>query len=119
MSFNSMLTAGKGKPSYVRVSRKTETSDGMGGSTITDSILHRRLLCRFNAMSANAIAILWDKSAVRADYTVYMEYVSGIKEGDQLIDEGDAKTYDIKLIMDWDKDNAMLKLAVSETGRLE
>ena len=119
MSFESMLLAGKQKATYWKFVRRTETDDGQGGVTVSNTVLYRRVLVRVNALSEKEIAILWDKQAILANYKVYLEYISGLQEGDQGIDEADSKTYDIKLIMDWDKDNSMMRLAVSETGRLE
>lgn len=113
MSYSSMLTAGKNKATYWKFIRRAETDDNQGGVTVTDAILHRRVLVRVNAMDEKEIAILWDKQAILAQYKVYLEYISGLQEGDQGIDEDTSKVYNIKLIMDWDQDNSMMRLAVS------
>lgn len=118
MSYESMLTAGKSKKTYCNVIQEVRTEDGQGGYTRTWAILHRRLLCRFNAMKDNEIQILWDKQSVQANYAVYLKYVSGIKENYRLVKLDDSREFEVKLTMNWDEDNSMLKLACLEVARL-
>ena len=119
MSYRSMLKTGKKKPTYCNIKAKIRTSDNQGGFTTTWAIIYRRILCRFNALSSEEIAVLWDKQAILADYKVNLEYLSGIKEGNRLIKMDDSREFEIKLKMDWDEDNQMLTLACHEIGRLE
>ena len=119
MSIRSMLTTGKKGTSYISVKSEALTSDGQGGFSQTWTTTHRRIPCRFNAMTEKEIAYLWDQQAVQANYKVYMEYVSGIKENDRLVKQGDGREFDVKLVMDWDEDKTFLRLAVQEKDRLK
>jgi hypothetical protein len=49
---------------------------------------------------------------------VYMEYHSGIKEGDRLTDSK-GREYSIALVEDWSLQGRYLKLAVTEIARGE
>ena len=119
MSFRSMLKTGKKTASYSDIKREVLTEDEYGGYTTTWVIKHRRVLCRFNALSATTQALLWSKQATLADYYIYLEYLSDIKEGDRLIKMDDSREFEVKLKMDWDEDRSMLKLACLEVGRNE
>jgi len=113
-----MLTQGKKNATFVNVKRITDTDDGQGGfSGGTPSVLYFRVPCRFNAMTEKEIALIADKQDVKAEYKVFLEYRSGIQEGDFLIKTDDNRQFNIKLIMDWDEDKRMMRLAVAEEGR--
>lgn len=112
-----MLTAGKARATKVNIRRKSLTADGQGGYTTSWSVLYRDVLCRFNAIPARDLALMMDKKAVYAEYNVYLEYRSGIQENDQLIRTDNSREYEIKFIQDWDEDQRMLKLGVTQIKR--
>lgn len=114
-----MLSAGKSNTTRVQIKREALSSDGYGGYTETWTALYRRIKCRFNALNYEEMEIIADKQGVKANYTVYLEYLSGIREGDRLVKENDLREFEIKLTTDWDKNKSMMKLFVLEVGRLE
>jgi len=137
MSFRSMLSAGKEQATRVNIKQETYLTGGIYkaykygqvtyGPYMTDSyggylkswgVVHWRIPCRFNALTTKELGVVAHKQEVKADFSVYLQYISGIKEGDRLIDLSDSREYEISLVMDWDEDRSMMKLAVSEMGRL-
>ena len=118
MSYETMLKTGKARPTYVNIKSQTLTADGYGGYTNAWAIMYRRISARFNAMTSKEIQMLHDKQEVLADFSVNMKYRSGITEGMLLVKTDDSRTFEIKLVMDWDEDKTQLKLAVKENDKL-
>jgi head-tail adaptor len=112
MSFAGLLD------STVNVIRLVTADDGAGGQTTTDSIILRRIPCRFEALSGSKAQAAYAKLTVIPDMIVYMEYHSGIKEGDRLTDSK-GREYSIALVEDWSLQGRYLKLAVTEIARGE
>ena len=117
MSYRSMLTKGKKNKTYVDIKGKTRTPNGQGGYVTTDSLKYSNILCRFNSLPKREEIMAYDKSTVFADYFVFLEYLSGVDEDDILVKTDDSREFAIKLIMDWDEDRNMMKLACLELGR--
>jgi SPP1 family predicted phage head-tail adaptor len=111
MSFRNLLNQS------VTIQRRTDTTDDQGGYTNTWATLLRRVKCRFNALSSNEMAILYDKQKIIADFKVYLEYQSTIKEGDRIL--FGTRTFDIKLVNDWDEVNKYQRLYVAEVAHGE
>lgn len=113
MSFPGLLD------STVNVIRLVSADDGSGGQlTPTDTILYRRIPCRFETLSGSKAQAMYSKLAVVPDMIVYMEFHSGIKEGDRLVDSK-GREYSIALCEDWSLQGRFLKLAVTEIARGE
>jgi SPP1 family predicted phage head-tail adaptor len=112
MSFDGLLD------SYVKIIRQTQTTDGQGGWTTADTVLYQRVKCRFEATMGRQEAGIYGTTVVMPDFYVYLNYTSGIKEGDRLVDKN-SKQFEIKLIDDWSKQQKYMRLAVSEIGRNE
>lgn len=119
MSYRSMLTTGKQRPTYVSVKEEVQTEDDQGGYVTTWKTIHRRKQARFNAMSEKDLAFIADKLESPAEFKVYMEYASGLKENNRLVKQGDGREFEVVLIMDWDEDKRFMRLAVHEVDRLE
>ncbi len=112
MSFANLLD------NSVNIFREVGTDDGSGGQTHADTYLYRRIPCRFEATMGREQSAIYGKSTVYPDYYCYCSYISGIKEGDRLIDKY-ARQFEIKMVMDWSMQNKYLKLAVVEIARGE
>jgi len=110
MSFRSLLN------NTCNIKQRVDTADGQGGYTSTWSILYRRIPCRFNALTADEMTILYDKQNIQADYKLFLEYRSGIKEGNRAV-LSNGRIFDVVLVMNWDEANRMLKLAITETDK--
>jgi len=111
MSFASLLNQ------TVDIKRKVQTADGQGGYTTAWSVIHRRVPCRFQALTSKETMLTYDKSSVFANYYVHMEHLSDIAEEDRLY--LGARAFDIKLVQDYAEVGKYLKLAVLEIGRGE
>lgn len=113
MSFPALLD------STVNIKREIPGSlNPIGGySAPTESILYMDVPCRFETLTKKLEIMAYDKQAVFPDYFVYMEYRSGIKEGDILVKDG--RKFAIKFVEDWSEQEEKLKLAVSEIKRGE
>lgn len=95
-------------------------ADGTGGyAAATWSALYRRVPAQFVLVSkkGDAAVLAFDKETVFADYFIYIEHRSGIKEGDRVIWQG--RTFEIKLVGPWQESGRFLKLTCVEKGRLE
>lgn len=112
MSFDGLLD------STVDIIRQTQTTDGQGGFTTADTYLYRRVKCRFEATMGTPEVAAYGAVGVFPDFTVYLNYISGIKEGDRLVDRN-SKQFEIKIIDDWSKQGKYIRLAVVEIGRNE
>jgi len=111
MSYRNLLD------STCAIKRETPgASDGMGGyGTPTLTTLHSNVPCRFETLTKKLEIIAYDKEAVYPDYYVYMEYKSGVQEGD-LVVKG-SRSFKIKLVENWSEQDEYMKLAVVEHGR--
>jgi len=111
MSFASLLNQ------TVDIKRKVSTPDGQGGQTSTWSVIHKRVPCRFQALTSKEAMLTYDKAAVFANYYVHMEHLSNIAEGDRIY--LGTRKFEIKLVQDYAEIGKYLKLAVLEIGRGE
>jgi len=111
MSFASLLNQ------TVDIKRRVQTADGQGGYTTAWSVIHRRVPCRFHALTSKEAVLTYDKAAIFANYYVHMEHLSDIAEGDRIY--LGTRKFEVKLVQDWDEVGKYLKLAVLEIGRGE
>jgi SPP1 family predicted phage head-tail adaptor len=102
----------------ISIKRPTYTTGEGGRQTVTWATIYRRIKCRFNALANKETIITYDKKTWFANFYIYLEYLSGIKEGDRVYTT-DGGEYEIKLVQDWDKAKNYMKLAVAEIGRGE
>jgi head-tail adaptor len=110
MSFRSLLNQ------TVTIKRASYATGADGRQARTWAVLYRRVKCRFEALHSKETVIAYDKATTFANYFVHLEYLSGIKEGDRLyMDNG--RTFDVKLVMNFDEANDIMKLAVMEVDR--
>ncbi len=117
MSFPSILNA-RGGGKTITIKRTSRTADGYGGYTTAETILYRRVKCRFNALGSEETTLTYNKQTVFANMYCFLEYRSGIKENDRLyLEDGSNRDFIVKLIMNWDEANNYLKLAVLEETR--
>ncbi len=108
MSYASLL------PDLCDVKRTARTADGVGGYTSSDSIILRRIACRFNSMSASELALYADKLGTLAGFTVFMEGRHRILEGDLLVKVDDSRQFDVLLVKDYDLQKRFKTLACRE-----
>jgi len=111
MSYASLL------PHLCNVSRTTRTADGMGGYTSAESVVLRRVPCRFDAMSSKTLAIYADKLGTLAGFTVYMEAGRRVLEGDLLIKTDDSRQFDVLLVKNYDELGKYLTVECVERAR--
>jgi head-tail adaptor len=111
MSYASLL------PHLCNVSRTSQTADGSGGFTATETIVLRRVPCRFNAMSSKSLAIYADKLGTLAGFTVYMEAGRRVLEGDMLVKCDDARQFDVLLVKNYDELGKFLTIECAERAR--
>ncbi|KKL56161.1 hypothetical protein LCGC14_2248170 [marine sediment metagenome] len=97
--------------------RQALVEDGQGGWTDSDVIIYRRIACRFETLTTRMQVMAYDKTMVFPDYYFYMEFLSGIREGDRIVFE--SRKFEIKLIEDWSERKIYHKLAVTEVYRGE
>ena len=112
MSFAGLLD------STVNVIRLVTADDGSGGQTTTDTIILRRIPCRFESLSGSRAQATYAKLTPLPDFVVYAEFHSGIREGDRLVDSK-GREYGILLVEDWSLQGQYMKFAVTELGRGE
>jgi len=111
MSFSALLD------NSMNIKRESLTGDGMGGYTKAYAILYTNVRCRFETTSRKTeILALGGKADAYPDYYVYLEYRSGIKEGDHIIH--DSRTFEIKLVEDWSERGKYMRLSVVELKRM-
>ena len=112
MSFPALLD------STITIKHPTKALNDLGGEgSTTYAVLYTNVPCRFDSQTKKLEIIAYNKDAVFPDYFVYLEYRSGIKEGDRLY--LGSKEFEIKLIEDWSEQGEYLMLAVVELGRNE
>jgi len=104
--------------STVNVIRLVTADDGSGGQTTTDTIILRRIPCRFESLSGSRAQATYAKFTPLPDFVVYAEFHSGIREGDRLVDSK-GREYGILLVEDWSLQGQYMKFAVTELGRGE
>lgn len=106
------------------VSRTSQTADSHGGYTTTETVIYRRIPCRFNAMSAGDLSLYADRLGTLAGFVVFMEAGRSILEGD-LLTKGDtrhgrndrARQFDVKLVRNYDEQDRFLTLICAERAR--
>lgn len=106
MSYKSLLNK------TVDIKRKTQTSDLQGGYTSTWATIHQSVKCRFYPLSSKEAMLSYNKASVFANYFIYLEYISGLAEGDRVY--LGTRIFEIKLVIDWDETNKYMKLAAME-----
>jgi len=98
---------------------KSETagaSDGMGGTLpSTWNIIYKQIKAAIVLIPKEAQIIQYDKLNVFAEFYVYLEALSGIKEG-QRVYYG-SRTFEIKLVLPWREKGRFMKLACVEIAR--
>jgi len=114
MSFEGLLD------SFCNVKGETlGAPDGAGGyGPSTWNIIYRRVPCCWETLTKKLEILAYDKTAAYPDFYVYMEFLSGIKEGGRIVKE-DGREFAIKLIEDTKLMGIYMKLAVSELKRGE
>jgi SPP1 family predicted phage head-tail adaptor len=111
MSFRSLLNQ------TVDIKRLVQTTDGQGGYTNTWTTIHRRIPCRFQALTSKEAMLAYDKATVFANYVIHMEYLSDVIEGNRLY--LGTRAFEVKMKIIYAEANEMMKLAVVEIGRGE
>ena len=112
MSFQALLD------NTITIKRPTKVINDLGGEgSTTYAVLYTNVPCRFDSQTKKLEIIAYNKDAVFPDYFVYLEYRSGIREGDRLY--LGSREFEIKLIEDWSERGKYLMLAVVELGRNE
>ena len=110
MSFQALLD------NTITIKRPSKPINDLGGEgSTTYAVLYTNVPCRFESLTKKLEIIAYNKDADFPDYYVYLEYRSGIKEGDRLY--LGSKEFEIKLIEDWSEQGKYLMLAVVELGR--
>ena len=106
-----------------RVNIKEETqgaADGAGGfAAPTWTVIYRRVPFAFMPASKRFDELIQtrDKEEVLADFLGYLEYRSGVKEGQRIYWGG--RVFEIKIIYIWREKARMMKLKLIEKGRNE
>jgi hypothetical protein len=99
---------------FVKVVRAITVSDDLGGHRSGYSTLYASVRCRLNALTTKEMTFSFEKQTVFANYYIYLEYLADLKDGDRLIDLADARTYEVKLVMEWDRAQNYMKIAAME-----
>ena len=110
MSFASLLD------NQIDIKRLSYTTDDIGGQgTPVYSILYTNVKCRLESLPKKLEIQAYDQTAVFPDYKIYLEYHSGIQEGDRVF--LGSQEFEIKLIEDWSEQGKYMTLHVVELGR--
>ena len=90
--------------------------DGQGGYLPPSwNILYKRIKAAIVLIPKGEQILQYDKKDVFAEFFIYMEYLSGVKEGHRIY-WGD-RVYGIKLVLPWREKGRFMKLACVEIGR--
>lgn len=96
------------------------TGDGMGGhsdASTSYTALYLNVPCRFETTSKKQEILAYGgKASAYPDYYLYLEYHSGIREGDHIIFGG--KTFEIKLVENWSERGKYMQLSLVDLSRL-
>jgi len=113
MSFESLFD------STCSIKRHLLTKDTQGGYTSAYKLLYRRVPCRFETSSKKGGQEIqaYDKSTVFPDGYIYLQWRSGINEGDHVFLNG--RKFEIKLIENWSEQNRCMTFSVVELERGE
>ena len=91
-------------------------ADGMGGYAAGSwAPIYKKVKAAIVIISVGEQILTYDKEAVFAECYWYLEYLSGIKEGQRV--HWESKVYDIKLVLPWQEKGRFLKLACVQVGR--
>lgn len=94
----------------------TGAGDGMGGYLApTWATLYKQIKFAIVLIPKKEQIIKYDKIDVFADFFIYMEYLSGVKEGHRL--HWGTRTFEFKLVLPWQEKKRFMKLASVEIGR--
>lgn len=103
------------KTGYIR-SETAGAGDGMGGEAAgTWAMIYKRVKFAIVLIPKEEQIIQYDKIDVFAEFFIYMEYLSGVKEGQRV--HWGTRTYEIKLVLPWREKGRFMKLACVEIGR--
>jgi len=92
------------------------TADGKGGFTETWTVSYTNVPCRFETTSRKLEILAYGgKSDIYPDYLLYLEYRSGIKEGDHVF--FGSKEFEIKLVEDWSEQGKYMRLSLVDYNR--
>jgi head-tail adaptor len=111
-------------PGLLNSSCKIEQSvagaaDDMGGYAVPSwALIYRRVPCCYEALTRRTETLAYDKQVVQPEHYIYLEWRSGIKEGQRLtMDNG--RIFLIKLIENTKEMDKFMKLSVVEWGKGE
>lgn len=91
-------------------------SDGMGGYLPdTWTSIHKKVKFAIVLIPKEEQIIQYDKANVFAEFFIYLEYLSGIKEGQRVY--WGSRVFEIKLVLPWREKGRFMKLACVEVGR--
>jgi len=90
--------------------------DDMGGyDPSTWPTIYKRIKAAVVLIPKKEQIIQYDKINVFAEFYWYMEYLSGVKEGQRIC--WGSRVYEIKLVLPWREKGRFMKLACMELGR--
>ena len=91
-------------------------ADGMGGYLPGSwALIYKNIKAAIVIIRKGEQILAYDKANVFAEFFWYLEYLSGIKEGQRV--HWSSKTYEIKLVLPWREKGRFMKLACVEVGR--
>jgi len=91
-------------------------ADGLGGYLpSTWAPIYKQIKAAVVIIPKEKEMIRYDKTDVFAEVYWYMEYLSGVKETQQV--HWGSRVYEIKLVMPWREKGRFMKLACVEIGR--
>lgn len=90
--------------------------DGMGGYNPAGwNTIYKRVKAAIVLIPKKEQIIKYDKIDVFAEFYIYMEYLSGVKETQRI--HWGSKVYEIKLVLPWREKGRFMKTACVEIGR--
>ena len=90
--------------------------DGMGGTLPSTWVtIHKRIKAAIVLIPKKEQIIQYDKIDVFAEFYIYMEHLSGVKETQRIC--WGTRVYGIKLVLPWREKARFMKLACVEIGR--
>ena len=91
-------------------------SDGMGGYLPGSwASIYKKIKANLVLIQKGEQILAYDKANVFAEVFWYLEYLSGIKEGQRV--HWESRVYEIKLVLPWQEKARFMKLACVEVGR--
>ena len=101
----------------VNIKRFAEgAADGMGGYLPGSwASIYKNIKAAIVLIHKGEQIIQYDKANVFAEFFWYLEYLSGVKEGQRV--HWGSKSYEIKLVLPWQEKERFMKLACVEIAR--